>query len=157
MDLPSEDALRWIVRAYARLRAAHGDAIGVPELVHPTAMYFPDEFRGDAPGVARLLRRMMTYAPIADDLHIELAFLAKDDGASTAGCGSIACGSSPGLRTRVRGVEELEDGSRLAPEPACENENARDAPMPVRGRARAPSPMTDSTIPLGDRARTAAR
>lgn len=113
MDLPSEDALRWIVRAYARLRAAHGDAIGVPELVHPTATYFPDEFRGDAPGVARLLRRMMTYAPIADDLHIELAFLAEDDGASTAGCGSIACGSSPGLRTRARGIEELEDGYRI--------------------------------------------
>ena len=85
MDLPSEDALRWIVQAYARLRAAHGDAIGMPELVHPTATYLPNEFRGDAPGVARLLRRMMTYAPIADDLHIELAILAEDDGASTAG------------------------------------------------------------------------
>ncbi|MGA7123181.1 MAG: hypothetical protein WBY94_23980 [Polyangiaceae bacterium] len=113
MDLPSEDALRWIVRTYARLRARHGEAIAAPALVLPTAAFFPDEFRGDAPGVARLLRRVMTYAPIADDLPIELAFLATDDGASATGCGSIACGSGPGIRPPARGVEELGDGYRV--------------------------------------------
>jgi hypothetical protein len=66
-----QDALRWIVRTSARLRAGHGEAIAAPALVLPTAAFFPDEFRGDAPGVARLLRRIMTYAPIADDLPIE--------------------------------------------------------------------------------------
>ncbi len=113
MDLPSDDALRWIVRTYARLRAGHGEAIGAPALVLPTAAFFPDEFRGDGSGVARLLRRIMTYAPIADDLPVELAFLATDDGASPAGCGSIACGSGPGLGPPARGVEELEDGYRV--------------------------------------------
>jgi hypothetical protein len=112
MDLPSEDALRWIVRTYARLRAAHGVAIGSPELVCPTGAFFPDEFRGDAPGVARLLRRVIAYAPIADDLPVELAFLASE-GESPAGCGSIACGSDGGVGPGVRAVEEIEDGYRV--------------------------------------------
>jgi hypothetical protein len=113
MDLPSDDALRWIVRTYARLRAAHGEAIDAPVLVRPTGAFFPDEFRPDAPGVARLLRRIMTYAPVADDLPVELAFLAADDQAG--GCGSAACGSGggPGLGVRARGVEELDEGYRM--------------------------------------------
>jgi hypothetical protein len=113
MDLPSDDALRWIVRTYARLRAAHGEAIGAPALVHPTTAFFPDEFRADAPGVAGLLHRMMTYAPIADDLPVELAFLSEDDGKSSTGCGSIACGTGAGLAVRARGVEALEGGYRV--------------------------------------------
>ncbi|HXN33874.1 MAG TPA: hypothetical protein VN894_18520 [Polyangiaceae bacterium] len=113
MELPAADALRWIVRTYARLRAAHGEAIGAPALVQPTAAFFPDEFRGDAPSVARLLRRIVRYAPIADDLPIELAFVAEDGGEAATGCGSIACGSSPGLGVRARGVEEREGGYRV--------------------------------------------
>lgn len=119
MVLPSDDALRWIARAYARLRAAHGPAIGAPALVLPTAAFFPDAFSGDGPGVLRLLRRMMSYAPIAEDLPVELAFVAEDDAGSPAGCGSIACGSGPGLRTRARGVEDLgDDGYRVFVGPA---------------------------------------
>jgi hypothetical protein len=117
MELPSDDALRWIVRAYASLRAAHGEGIGEPPLVQPTGAYFPDEFAGDVAGVARLLRRMMTFAPIADDLGIELAFVAEGEGGSVespaAGCGSIACGSGVGRKTRARGVEEVGDGYRV--------------------------------------------
>ncbi len=109
MDLPSDDALRSIVRAYARLRAAHGEAIGSPALVQPTGAFFPDEFRGDAPGVARLLRRIMTYAPVADDLRLELAFVAQEGERSGAGCGSGACGSGVGLRPGVGGLEEVEE------------------------------------------------
>jgi hypothetical protein len=111
MGLPPEDALRWIVRGYARLRAAHGEAIGIPVLVHPTAAFFPDAFHGDAPSVERLLRRIMAYAPIADDLRVELALLVEGEQAS--GCGSVACGSSTGTGARVRGVEDLDDGYRV--------------------------------------------
>src|SRR5580693_4863558 len=110
MELPSEDALRWIVRGYARLRAAHGEAIGVPVLVHPTAAFFPDAFHGDAPSVERLMRRIIAYAPIADDLRVELALLVEGEQAS--GCGSVACGSGAGTGVRVRGVEDLDDGYR---------------------------------------------
>jgi hypothetical protein len=112
MDLPAADALRWIVRSYARLLAAQGSAIGTPRLVQPTAEFFPDEFRHDAPGVARLLRRMIAYSPVADDLPVQLAFL-EPDGASAGagGCGSPACESTSGAR--ARSVEELEDGYRV--------------------------------------------
>jgi hypothetical protein len=112
MVLPSDDALRWIVRTYARLRAAHGDSIGVPVLVHPTGAFFPDEFHGDAPSIERLLRRIMTYAPIADDLHVDLAFVAPPE-EQAGGCGSSVCGSVAGLGARPRAIEEGEDGYRV--------------------------------------------
>jgi hypothetical protein len=112
MGLPSDDALRWIVRSYARLRAAHGPAIGPPALVRPTGTFFPDEFRGDAPSVAILFRRLVTYAPIADDLRVELAFFSEDTDAAS-GCGSVACGSSASPAARTRGVQELDDGYRV--------------------------------------------
>jgi len=111
MDLPAEDALRWIVRRYAQLRAEHGEAIGTPPLVQPTGEFFPDAFRPDGPSVERLLRRMMGYAPVADDLGIELAFLAPDED-NAGGCGSRACGSARGASSRPT-VEELEDGYRV--------------------------------------------
>src|ERR1700722_1844147 len=66
MDLPSDDALRWLVRTYARLRARYGEAIGTPALVQPTAEFFPDEFRLEASSVERFLRRILGYARGAD-------------------------------------------------------------------------------------------
>jgi hypothetical protein len=113
MDLPSDDALRWIVCSYAALRAAHGEAIGAPALVQPTSTFFPDEFCGDGPGVVRFLDRMTSYAPIADDLRIDLALVADDDSRSAGRCSSIACGAAPGLGARVRDVEEIDDGYRI--------------------------------------------
>ena len=68
MELPQEDDLRWIVSRYARLRAAHGEAIGTPELVEPTGEFFPDAFTPSPDGVAALMRRMLTYAPVSDAL-----------------------------------------------------------------------------------------
>lgn len=113
MDLPSEDALRWIVRTYARLRAEHGEALGAPRLVQPTGEFFPDEFQVDAPSVERLLRRMLTYSPVADDVGIELGFVAPlEDHAG--GCGSAACGPGGSGRGGARPmVHELEDGYRV--------------------------------------------
>jgi hypothetical protein len=110
MELPSDDALRWIVRSYARLRAAHGEGIGSPRLVQPTGEYFPDEFRHDPPSVALLLRRMIGHSPLADDLAIQLAFL-ESEGRGGGGCGSPACDASDAVRGRP--VEDLGDGYRI--------------------------------------------
>ncbi|HEY1695284.1 MAG TPA: hypothetical protein VGG39_24115 [Polyangiaceae bacterium] len=113
MELPTEDALRWIVRTYARLRATHRGAIGVPRLVQPTGEFFPDEFQLDAPSVERLLRRMLTYSPVADDLGIELGFV-EGLHDQAGGCGSGACGSGGAGRGGAKPmVHELEDGYRV--------------------------------------------
>jgi hypothetical protein len=111
MDLPNEQALRWIVQTYARLRAAHGEGIGRPELVQPTGAFFSDEFRGDAPSVARLLGRMIDLAPLSTDLGVELAFSAPDE-PRAGGCGSGACGAPGGAPSTIA-VEELENGYRV--------------------------------------------
>ena len=57
MDLPREDALRWLVKQYAHLRHSHGDAIGDPDLLEPSGRHFPDPFSKDGPSVARLFTR----------------------------------------------------------------------------------------------------
>jgi hypothetical protein len=114
MDLPDDDALRWIVSTYARLRASHGEAIGAPPLLQPTGEFFPDEFRPDAASVARLLKRMIGYGPVADDLPVEIAFLAPDDGGDPGtGCSSLACGSRESGSPRALDVEDLDGGYRV--------------------------------------------
>lgn len=108
MDLPDDDALRWVVRSYARFRAAHGEAIGAPALVQPTADYFPDEFRRDGPSIVRFLRRMIAHSPVSDEVALELVVL---DGGERAGCGSPGCDSAG--PAALRAVEELDGGYRL--------------------------------------------
>jgi hypothetical protein len=112
MDLPTEDALRWIVRAYARLRAAHGEVLEAPALVQPTGEFFPDPFLRDPPSVERLLRRMMSYSPLAEDLGVELAFVAPEGDDHAGGCGSAACGTGGGASAHPT-VEELDDHYRV--------------------------------------------
>lgn len=113
MDLPADDALRWIVRTYARLRSRYGEAIGTPLLVQPTGQFFPDEFRLDVQSVERLLRRMMAYAPLAEDLGVELAFVAPSED-HAGGCGSSACGpGGVGGGVVQPNVHELPDGYRV--------------------------------------------
>jgi hypothetical protein len=111
MDLPSDQALRWIVSTYARLRAAHGAALGEPALVQPSGEFFPDEFRLDAASVERLLRRIIGYSPVSDDIGIELAFV-EPEADHAGGCGSLACGPAGGRGARG-GVHELQDGYRV--------------------------------------------
>ena len=108
MDLPDDDALRWIVRSYARFRVAHGEAIGAPALVQPTADYFPDEFLRDGPSVVRFFRRMVAHSPVSDDVAVELVVVGPGGG---AGCGSPGCDSAG--TAVLRPVEELEEGYRL--------------------------------------------
>jgi hypothetical protein len=113
MDLPADDALRWIVRTYASLRATHAEAIDSPRLVQPTGDFVPDEFRHDAPSVARLFRRMVSHSPLADDVPVQLAFVEPEGGGATAGgCGSAACGSAEG-GARALPVEEVDEGYRV--------------------------------------------
>jgi hypothetical protein len=111
MDLPSDDALRWIVSAYARLRARHADAFTGPALVQPTGAFFPDEFRLDAASVERLLRRLIGYSPVVDDVGIELAFIEPSEQAG-GGCGSSACGPAGSSGARPT-VQEVDDGYRV--------------------------------------------
>lgn len=112
MELPDDEALRWIVRTYAGLRARHGDGIGEPAIVQPTGEFFPDAFRLDAPSVERFLRRMIEHAPISDHLEIDLAFSEAPEGRA-GGCGSDACGAGvPGAARRAN-VEPVEPGYRV--------------------------------------------
>jgi hypothetical protein len=117
MELPNDDALRWIVTAYGRFHARHGGSIGTPDLVLPNAEFFPDEFHRDGPSVARLLTRMIHYAPIRDDLGIQLAFV-EPDAARAGGCGSLACESEAPGAGRALNVQELDVGYRILVEAA---------------------------------------
>jgi hypothetical protein len=112
MELPADEALRWIVRTYAGLRARHGEGIGEPATVRPTGDFFPDAFRLDAPSVERFLRRMIEHAPISDDLAIELAFSEAPEG-HAGGCGSDACGAGAPGTARRNNVEKRDGGYRV--------------------------------------------
>lgn len=106
----TEDQIRGIVAHLAHLRAAYGEAFADPELVEPNGEYFPDEFTLDPESVERLLRRMLGYAPLSEDLEIGLGFIQPDGEVSGGGCGSGACGTG-GLKEIARGgAVETEDG-----------------------------------------------
>ncbi len=97
MEPLNADDLRWLVSRYARLRAEHGDAIGTPLLVEPNGEFFPDAFTPSPEGVGALLRRMLTYAPVAPNLDLELAFVDPDAGGGGGGsCGTGGCGDGGG-------------------------------------------------------------
>jgi hypothetical protein len=81
-------------------------------LVQPTGAFFPDSFQRDAPSIARLLRRLATYAPIADDLPIDIAFAAPDD-TQPRGCGAEACCAGGDFDRRSHDVEETAEGYRV--------------------------------------------
>ena len=106
----TEDQIRGIVAHLAHLRAAYGEAFADPDLVEPNGDYFPDEFTLDPEGIDRLLRRMLGYAPLSEDLEIGLGFIQPDGEVSGGGCGSGACGTG-GLKEIARGgAVETETG-----------------------------------------------
>ena len=104
MELPSDDALRFLVSRYAHLLAEHGEAFEGVELVTPTGEHFPDPFAKDPDSVGRLLRRMMSYAPLDEDMVVRLAFVEPEEAAGKS-CSSGACGTG-GASARIDGVEE---------------------------------------------------
>jgi hypothetical protein len=109
----AEDRIRSVVAHLAHLREAHGDAFAAPALVEPNGTYFPDEFSLDPPGIDRLLRRMLAYAPISEDVEIALGFVESNDAAAAGGgCGSGACGPGGASRagTPTSGAIETEEG-----------------------------------------------
>ncbi len=91
----SDDALRSIVAHLAHLRAEYAEVLTNPDLVEPNGEYFPDAFALEPEAIDRLMRRMMTYAPLATDINVQLAFIEPEDGGGGGGsCGSGGC--SPG-------------------------------------------------------------
>jgi hypothetical protein len=112
MELPDPEALRWIVKTFAHLRAAHGHAIGQPALVQPTGEFFPDAFEADGASLDRLLRRVLAYAPISGEVRVELAVLVPDE-THGGGCGSAACGPGAAKGAAPASVQELDDGYRV--------------------------------------------
>ena len=100
MESLHADDLRWLVSRYARLRAEHGEAIGTPVLVEPTATFFPDAFTPSPEGVGALVRRMLTYAPVSNNLQLELAFVEGEGGGGS--CGTGGCGDGGAEKPRGR-------------------------------------------------------
>ena len=112
----SDEALRSIVAHLAHLRAEYGDVLADLDLVEPTGDYFPDAFALEPAAIERLMRRMMTYAPLATDLDVQVAFVEppneRDAGAGGGGCGSGACGPGDkgGKAVMKGGAVETPDG-----------------------------------------------
>jgi hypothetical protein len=109
----SDDALRSIIAHLAHLRAGYGEVLAEAELIEPNGDYFPDDFTLDPEGIEALLRRMLTYAPLSDDLDVQLGFVEPeaDAKAGGGGCGTGACGTGGGNVDLVRGgAVETQDG-----------------------------------------------
>lgn len=112
----SEDALRSIVAHLAHVRAEYGEVLGEPDLVEPTGDYFPDEFKMEPAAISRLMRRMMTYAPLATDLDVEVVFAEAEGESGGGGCGSGACGTGGGKENGPQGRGKAPDGGVLETE-----------------------------------------
>src|SRR5688572_15453957 len=109
----SEDAIRSIVAHLAHLRAEYGAVLGEAELIEPNGEYFPDEFKLEPQSIERLLQRMLTYAPLAEDLDVQLGFVEPEgDTKAGGGCGTGACGTGGGGKVDLTrgGAVETEDG-----------------------------------------------
>jgi hypothetical protein len=107
----SDDALRSIVAHLAHLRAEYGEVLGDPDLIEPNGEFFPDEFKLEPAAINRLMRRMMTYAPLATDLEVQVVFVEAEGEGGGGGCGSGAC--APGDKPKAvakGGAVETEDG-----------------------------------------------
>ncbi len=105
-----EEAIRSIVSHLAHLRAEYGEVLGDADLVLPNGDYFPDEFKLDPASVDRLMRRMLTYAPLSEDLEVKLAFVESED-ADGGGCGGGACSTKGDVQlARGAGAVETQDG-----------------------------------------------
>jgi hypothetical protein len=105
MDLPSEDALRWVVRSYAEVRNALGTAAGACRLVQPDGEFFPDDFHHDGPSLKRLLDRMAGYALVGDHVELDIGLL-DDEGDASCGAGSsCGCGVDSGAGERGGRIE----------------------------------------------------
>lgn len=114
-----EDALRTLVAHHARLREGWSEVLDEAALVEPTSEYFPDAFALEPAALDRLMRRMMTYAPLSADLDVALAFVEPEqESAGGGGCSSGACGTGAqgkgGPQIPGGGAIETDDGYAVA-------------------------------------------
>lgn len=119
MTLPSDDTLKWLISRYAAVLAAAGDAFEGAELVTPTGRHFPDRFERDGESVARLLERMRSYTPLADDIDLSLAFFEPEGEEASGGgcgtCGPTSCATDKKKKAAAppAGVQRTRDGYRV--------------------------------------------
>ncbi len=144
-ELPPPSALAWMVREYAQLRAEHGEVIGDPELVLPNDAFFPDPVTASAEGVNTLLRRTMTYAPLAEDLRVSFDFVRRQVTTRPAAARAAAggCGSGGGASPARLGARERKATARTAIVVSLSTADAGDPAQAhdvARARHRRPGP-----------------
>lgn len=99
----TDEAISNIVAHLAHLRAEYGEVLSEPELVEPNGEYFPDAFAVEPKAIAQLMQRMTTYAPLSEELSVELAFVEPDEAQGGGGCSSGACGPGGGATAKMLG------------------------------------------------------
>jgi hypothetical protein len=109
VDPLSDDVARRLVTLYGDFIAENGEAIGTPDLVLPNGDFFPDEFARDADSVVKLLRRMLSYAPLSPDLDVRLRFLEEGEEGSSS-CGPCGCGPTAKEGAGASNVTETDHG-----------------------------------------------
>lgn len=120
MELPAEHALRFIATHYAGLLARHGEAFEEPVLVQPSGDFFPDDFEGDLASIGRMLERVASYAPLADDLPLAVRVVSPEGdacGPAVSCCGGSSSCAAPEIASGggegKPGVVELDEGGYL--------------------------------------------
>lgn len=118
-DDAHRDMIASMVAHLAHLRAEYGEVLESPDLVEPNGDYFPDEFKVEPAAIDRLMRRMMTYAPLAADLDVQVVYTEPDSDQGGGGCGSGACGPGDAAKGVAKGgVLETEDGYAVVLDPS---------------------------------------
>ncbi len=91
MDLPNDQAIRWVVRRYASLLARDSRPASARKLVQPTGEFFPDSFDGDPGSINLLFWRLQEHSGLTD-LECELRFVDdRDSGGHECKCGKGGC------------------------------------------------------------------
>lgn len=113
--LPAPEVIRAVVQRFGGLVSELGDELGERPLVLPTSEYFPDEFRPNAKGARRLLKRMQLHAGLSD-VPIELELIGDEPAQGGGACGTSSCGTggcSPGQDEQVERLVPHGDGWKL--------------------------------------------
>lgn len=126
MTLELDTPLKNAIMRFADLLHRHGEAIGAPAIVLPTAAFFPDPIEQTPESVMRLIGHMRSFAPIHDSIPFAVRFVETEGGASAGGsCSSGACSTQPGSDPSVMRVREHADGYQI-------DIDVTDVPNPVR-------------------------
>ncbi len=113
--LPAPEVIRAVIQRFGGLVSELGDELGERPLVLPTSQYFPDEFKPNAKGARRLLKRMQLHAGLSD-VPIELELIGDEPEQAGGSCGTSSCGSGGCAPPQDEQLERLVphgDGWRL--------------------------------------------